>query len=190
MGSTITEGSSGTTATIFEGRDSTSNFIQNKLTTLNINSTGSDFSGMLDAYDKITLTGGSVTISNNITFLTPSELHKINVPIGHVTGTRSVSGNFTCYLDNQAGGSADLFEDLSTSLTAGTTSPITNSMSLTITLGGASAPSLQISIAQANVQIPTHSFDDVVSVDVTFDGLGSQLDLTDEIALVYTGPAN
>jgi hypothetical protein len=190
MGSTITEGSSATTATIFEGRDSTSNFIQNKLTTLNVTSSGSDFGGMLDAYDKITLTGGSVTVSNNITFLTPSELHKINVPIGHVTGTRSVSGNFTCYLDNQAGGSADLFEDLAGSLVAGTTSPITNSMGLTITLGGASAPSLQISVAQANVQIPTHSFDDVVSVDVTFDGLGTQLDGTDEIALTYTGPAN
>ncbi|MEC7223030.1 MAG: tandem-95 repeat protein, partial [Verrucomicrobiota bacterium] len=44
------------------------------------------------------LNGGNVTISNNITFITPEELGIVNVPIGHVTGTRSVSGSFTCYL--------------------------------------------------------------------------------------------
>lgn len=188
MGSIITEGDTPTVRTIFEGTTDTNNFIQNKLTTLSINSTASNFGNMEDAYT-VTLTGGSITISNNITFLTPSELSVINKPIGHVTGTRAVSGNFTCYLDDTSGGSADLFDDLTTSLSAGTTSAITNSMALTFNIGGASAPILQLAVPTANVQIPTHSFDDVVSVDVAFDGLGTGIDQTDEIEITYTGPA-
>ena len=189
MGTIITEGDTATTRTIFEGITNTNNFIQNKLTTLTIDSSGSDFQNMEDSYN-VTLTGGSITISNNITFLTPSELAVINRPIGHVTGTRSVSGNFTCYLDDAANGSAELFDDLTTSLTGGSTSSVTNSMALTFSIGGGSAPTLALSIPRANVQIPTHSFDDVISVDVAFDGLGSGIDAADEIALTYTGPAN
>ena len=69
--------------------------------------------GMTDTY-ALTLTGGNVTISNNITFLTPETLGVVNQPLGHVTGTRSVSGNFTCYLNTPSSGasSADLFEDI------------------------------------------------------------------------------
>jgi len=48
----------------------------------------------------LVLTGGNVTITNNITFLTPETLGSVNQPIGHVTGARSVSGSFTCYLNN------------------------------------------------------------------------------------------
>ena len=52
----------------------------------------------------LTLTGGNVTISNNMTFLTPETLGVVNQPLGHVTGTRSVSGNFTCYLNTPSSG--------------------------------------------------------------------------------------
>ena len=188
MGSLVSEGNAATTATIFEGTTATNNFIQNRLSTLTIDSSGSDFGNMEDAYT-VTLTGGSVTISNNISFLTPAELSVINKPIGHVTGTRSISGNFTCYLDTTGNGSADLFDDMTTSLTSGTTSAITNSVSLTLALGGASAPKLSLIMPTCNLQIPTHSFDDVVSVDVSFDALGSNLDNSDEITLEYVGPA-
>ena len=46
----------------------------------------------------VAITAGNITISNNITFLTPEELGRVNQPIEHVTGTRTVTGNFTCYL--------------------------------------------------------------------------------------------
>ena len=188
MGTAIAEAAAEIDPTIYEGTTATNNFIQNKISTCAINSSGSDFTGMLDAYN-VTLTGGSITISNNISFLTPAELDKINKPIGHVTGTRSISGNFTCYLDGTSAGSADLFEDLSTSLTSGTTSAITNSMALTFALGGASAPKLSVILPTCNVQVPTHSFDDVISVDVAFDALGSNLENADELTLEYVGPA-
>ena len=44
--------------------------------------------------------------------LTPETLGTVNLPLGHVMGTRSVSGNFTCYLNDTANGSLDLFERL------------------------------------------------------------------------------
>ena len=60
----------------------------------------------------VTLTGGNITIENSLTYLTPETLGSVNLPLGHVMGTRSVSGNFTCYLDDRANGSLALFENL------------------------------------------------------------------------------
>ena len=64
-----------------------------------------------DVTYNVTLTGGNITIENNLTYLTPETLGSVNLPLGHVMGTRSVSGNFTCYLNDTANGSFDLFED-------------------------------------------------------------------------------
>src|SRR6056300_2075965 len=104
------------TATIYEGTAAadTNNFIRNRLTDLTI--TAADTSTFPGASSNgiytSTLTGGSVTISNNMTYLTPETLGIINQPLGHVTGTRSVTGSFTCYLNTPTSGasSADLFE--------------------------------------------------------------------------------
>ena len=77
------------------GTASTDNFIKNRLTTLDVTTATQDQDpGGADEYDDVytlTLTGGSITFENNITFLTPEELCRVNTPIGHVTGTRSVS---------------------------------------------------------------------------------------------------
>lgn len=85
-----------------EAITSTSNFIRNRLTVLTVTPTtqdpDSDSVNELESSYSLTLTGGNVTISNNITFIVPEELGIVNVPIGHVTGTRNVSGSFTCYL--------------------------------------------------------------------------------------------
>ena len=67
-----------------------------------------------------TLTGGNITIGNNVTYLVPEEIGTINKPVEGVTGARSIGGNFTCYLvfDNDStvggntGASADFFADL------------------------------------------------------------------------------
>ena len=66
-----------------------------------------------------------------MSYLTPETLGSINQPLGHVTGTRSVSGNFTCYLNTPASGasSADLFEDIIES-----TEVITNDFDLTFVI--------------------------------------------------------
>jgi hypothetical protein len=183
MGTGITEAAnqSALTANIFEGVSSTTAFIQNRLSTLTLDPTDGQ-TGLDNAAYTLTLTGGSITISNNLTFLTPEELAVVNKPIGHVTGTRSVTGTLNCYLDDSgANTSAGLFTAL-----AGATTLTQNEFALNIGIGGISgAPSLKFTVPQAHLQVPTHSFDDVVSLEVTFDGVPSTFDAADEISLTY-----
>ena len=141
--------------------------------------------GMTDTYT-LTLTGGNVTISNNMTFLTPETLGIVNQPLGHVTGTRSVSGNFTCYLNTPSSGSssADLFEDIIES-----TSVITNSFDLTFTVGGTgNTPRMVMNLDNCHLEVPSHSIDDIVSLNTTFHALPTSVDAVDEIDLIFVGP--
>jgi hypothetical protein len=177
MGTIITEDTA-PTATIYEAVNSTSNFIRNRLTSLAISST----SPGTVTYDLV-LTGGNVTISNNMTFLTPETLGIVNQPLGHVTGTRSVSGNFTCYLNAEANSSADLFENI----IEGTTI-ITNNFDLEFKVGGVSGtPRLELKMADCHLEVPTHSIEDVISVETNFHALPSTIDGTDELTIKYVG---
>jgi len=179
---------------IAEGVSSTTNFIRNKLTDLSISYDASESTGTLgdlgssDQAYSITLTGGNITIENNLTYLTPETLGTVNLPIGHVTGTRSVSGNFTCYLNSDANSSLDLFEKLQESRGV-----ITNAFDLAFSIGGqtASTPRVVVDVPKAHLELPTHSFEDVVSVDVAFHGLATDLssataaDATNEVKVTY-----
>jgi hypothetical protein len=157
---------------------STSNFIRNRLTTLDVSSS---ISGSSVTY-ALTLTGGNITFANNITFLTPETLGIVNQPLGHVTGTRSISGNFTCYLDTAANKSRELFEHV---IEATTT--VTNSFDMAFNIGGGTAPKLVVDIPTAHLEVPTHSIDDVISIEANFHALPSTIDGTDEATVAYTG---
>ena len=189
-----------TNGLVNEGIASTSNYIRQKLTSLAIafdlsDSTGapsgvaSDGETQLGA-DKtysVVLTGGNITIENNLTYLTPETLGSVNQPLGHVMGTRSVSGNFTCYLNNAADGSMDLLEDLHEADTV-----ITNSFDMTFSIGGASAPKVEVAVPNCHLELPTHTIDDVIGVDVNFHALPADLSSAtasssaNEITLTYT----
>jgi hypothetical protein len=185
MGSTITELGAfhGNDAGSF-GISSNSNFIRNRLTALTASGTLPNTS----AYT-LTLTGGSITINNNISYLTPEVLGVVNKPIGHVTGTRTISGTFSCYMDEITGGSIDLFQDLAQE----SDSIITNSFSLDFYVGGGAAdvptaPGVQFSFPTAHLEIPTINFDDVISTEVTFHALPSTIGGTNEIDVIrYRG---
>jgi hypothetical protein len=189
--------SSGTTALglIDEGISSTSNYIRQKLTDLAISFDVSESTGTLGALNVdgsdvtygVTLTGGNITIENNLTYLTPETLGSVNLPLGHVMGTRSVSGNFTCYLNDTANGSLDLFERLQESRGV-----ITNAFDLTFSIGGSgNTPRANVQVAKAHLELPSHSFEDVVSVDVAFHGLSTDLSsgtaasATNEVGITY-----
>ena len=177
FGKIITESGTATpsfTAEITEGTTTTSNFIRNRLTNLGITAADtSTFPGAGSGVYNLVLTGGNITISNNLTYLSPETLGVVNQPLGNVTGTRSISGNFTCYLDHTAGASADLFEDLIEA-----TSVITNSFDLTFGIGGASSvtPSVQIELPKCHFEVPAHSMDDVISLETNFHALPASLD--------------
>ena len=166
----ITEGTAGNVV---------DNFIKNRLTTLAVTSS----SPFQSSYDLV-LTGGSITFSNNINYLTPETLGVVNQPLAHVTGTRNISGSATCYLGSSsgAGTSADLFEDLQEATTT-----ITNSFGLTLKIGGASAPNLTIALPTCHLEIPTHSIEDVISLETNFHALPSTIGGTNEATLTYEG---
>tara|TARA_B110000908_G_scaffold128991_1_gene151494 strand:- start:5739 stop:6884 length:1146 start_codon:yes stop_codon:yes gene_type:complete len=179
MGTLITEQAAPPTVTRKEAIGSTGNFIRNRLTEL---VAVSAVSGSSISY-ALTLTGGSITISNNMTFLTPETLGVINQPLDHVTGTRSVSGSFTCYLSNASNGSMDLWEDL-----IGATGIVTNSADLTFKIGGAgNTPRVEFDMPACHLEVPTHSIDDIISVEMNFHALGTDIESADELAIKYVG---
>jgi hypothetical protein len=179
FGKIITEATA-PTATVYEAVSSTSNFIRNRLTNLSVTHAASG--PFVASYDLV-LTGGNVTISNGITFLTPETLGVVNQPLGHVTGTRSVSGNFTCYLNAEADSSADLFEALIES-----TDVITHDFGLTFKVGGTSGtPRIELAMAHCHLEVPTHSIDDVISIETNFHALPSNISDTDELVITYVG---
>jgi hypothetical protein len=173
---------------IYEAVNSTNSFIRNRLTTVAVNTAMAEFgapTGGTKTYNVI-LTGGSITIDNGITFLTPEELGKVNLPLGHVTGTRSVSGTMTAYLDDDyaANSSGTLFRNM-----VSNTSASRNSFGLLFSIGGASAPKVEFLMPKAHLEIPTHSVDDVIGLEVNFNGLPSNISNTDELIVRYYGVA-
>tara|TARA_R110000803_G_scaffold92022_1_gene159524 strand:- start:4395 stop:5588 length:1194 start_codon:yes stop_codon:yes gene_type:complete len=184
--SNITDETSQPTVTIAEGLSATNNFIRNRLTTLAVTN---DAGGTFASAYTLTLTGGSVSFENNITYLTPDTIGEVNSPIGHVTGTRTIGGNFTCYLSNSAAGSSDLFEDL-----ASATTVVTNDFDLTFHIGGTPpattiAPHMTINLPNCHLEIPAHSIEDVISIETTFSALPTDIAGADEAVIVYKGVA-
>jgi hypothetical protein len=187
-------------ANISEGSTSTGNFIRNRLTNLTLapetafqtattfdrEGTGTADDNYRDSYS-VAITGGNVTISNNISYLTPEELGKVNQPIEHVTGTRTVSGSLTCYLassDAATNRSKNLFQDLVSDINT-----VINKFAITLQVGGTDAtkPRFEISMPTAHFEIPSHSIEDVISLETNFHGLGSGVGEGDEITLKYIG---
>ena len=167
------------TPTINEGIESTSNFIRNRITNLGVvNAMGSPHPSSYN----LVLTGGSINISNNMTYLTPETLGVINQPLGAVTGTRTVGGSFTCYLNAEDDSSAELFDNISSDLNT-----ITNVFDLTFNVGGTAAPFVQLSMENCHLELPSHAIDDVISVEVTFHALPSNIETADEISIIYKG---
>lgn len=164
---------------------SNNNFIRNRLSTLAITTTANNLPYSKTSYE-LTLTGGSITFENNLTYLTPEELCVVNQPLGNVTGVRNVSGSFTCYLNAgstssaNAGTSADLFDDLATAVAV-----VNNSTDLVFSIGGASTPKLVVDIPTAHLEIPTHQIEDIISLEMNFHALPSTIDNTDEATIVY-----
>jgi len=136
-----------------------------------------------DSYN-LTLTGGSVTLSNNITFLTPEELGIVNIPIGHVTGNRSVSGTFTNYLVKQVGSnveSSNFWADAKALTTV-----ITHTFAVSFSVGGSSTnPRVEFTMPAVHIEIPTHSVEDIISIETNFSALGECISSADEFAVTY-----
>ena len=162
------------TGVVYEGVSNTTGFIRNRVSDLVLDPVTLN-SGTAWVS---TLTGGNITMSNNLTYLTPETLGVINQPLGHVTGTRNIGGNFTCYLDNETNASASMFEDLIEA-----TTDIQNVVSLAFDIGATATPYLALTMPQCHLEVPTHAIDDVISLETNFHALPSSIDGTDEISV-------
>tara|TARA_B100002019_G_C21268163_1_gene600596 strand:+ start:825 stop:1979 length:1155 start_codon:yes stop_codon:yes gene_type:complete len=191
FGSTLTQDST-PTATVYEDITATDNFIRNRLSVLEITANDTTtFPGSGSGVYTLTLTGGNITVSNNISYITPEELGTVNSPVGHVTGARSVSGSFSCYLGldsgTNTGTSTDFFNDMTSTAAK---AKITNSFSTTFNVGGTSAtPRMEFAMPTAHFEIPAHSIEDVISLETTFNGLPSTIGGTNEATIKYVGAA-
>ena len=126
----------------------------------------------------IAITGGSVTINNNITYITPANLGVVNVPAVYYTGTRSVTGTLNAYLNTGAvtgytgGGTGNLLKDM---LAAASTA-IEPMFNMELAIGG-SANSLKVELQMPSVSlgVPTLDVQAVVSTSINFTAAGSSL---------------
>lgn len=190
-GATATEGATVTLANgltgTAKGKDTAAKYITNKLSTVELEA---NISGGGTAYT-IAITGGSITIANNLTYLTPANLGTVNTPIGYFTGTRAVSGSLTAYLRTGSGTSATLLNDM---LASAATADETKYM-LNVSLGGASnATRVDLEMNGAMLTIPTVSTEQVISTTINFTAqgyTGAEYDLeqTNELVVKYFATA-
>jgi hypothetical protein len=165
---TLANGLTGTA----RGKNTTAPFIANKLSTLTvkggINGTGTTYT--------VPLTGGTLTIANNLTYLTPANLGVVNQPFTYFTGTRAISGSINAYLRAGATNTAGLLADL---LTASTTD-VDPEFEIQFEVGGASNPTrVEFEMPASVLTIPTVATEQVISTTINFTAQGSSANAFD-----------
>ena len=154
-------------------------YLANKLTTMSLVYSSTTYN--------IAITGGTITISNNISYLTPANLATLNLPITYFTGTRSISGNLTAYLRNTANNTGPLL----TALLTNSASEVDPRADIQIDIGGSTATTrVTIDVDTAMLQIPSVNTEQVISAQINFTGQGASggvFDITqnNEMAVTY-----
>ena len=180
---------------------SDADYLRNKLSTLYLDADaqggGASSNGLDNRTYDINITGGSLTIANNVTYVTPETIGVVDKPIGSFTGARVVSGSLTMYLDTKSNGSNQLLTDL-----ANATDLVTNSFDMRLFMGvnGSvddaaegmeaddwSAPGVEFNMQRAHLTVPTIEVGDLVSTSVEFAAHGSDLLTGDEMEVKYLG---
>jgi hypothetical protein len=157
-------------------------FLANKLSTVAI--TGG-INGSGTAYT-LALTGGSITLSNNVTYLTPANLGVVNKPVTYFTGTRAVSGTINCYLRTGATNSAGLLSDMLTS----SATDVDPEFKVELKIGGTGATRVELTMPACVLTIPTINTEQVISTAINFTAQGSSgsafaIDQANEITVKY-----
>jgi hypothetical protein len=175
---------SGTLTGSYVPKVTTAPFIANKLSTVSLVSkignygSAPNWAGAADGTGKtyqMPLTGGSITLTNNITYLTPAYMGAINQPITYFTGSRSVTGSLTAYLRTGTGSgtnnySANLFSDL----IAQVNTDSDPEFYLQVEIGGASNNvKVELAMPGAVLTIPTINAESVITTTVNFTAQGN-----------------
>ena len=114
----------------------------------------------------IPITGATLSLENNITYLTPEELAIVNLPLAGFAGSRVTSGSFTAYLNTGTQGTGGLLADLLGKIE---TSVSTN-FTLNFHMGNATTayPRVDFLVPHANISIPTTNVEDIITTEISF----------------------
>lgn len=123
----------------------------------------------------IALTGGSVTINNNVTYLTPALLGTVNIPATYFTGTRSITGTMNAYLRTGASTSTRDIGYLLKNMLAQASSTVEPKFSLTISLGGSTGTRVELLMPTTVIGIPAVDVQQIVSATINFTAQGYDL---------------
>lgn len=156
---------SGTLTGTAKGKNTTAPYIANKLSTVTIDA-GIGVGGT--SYN-VPLTGGTITISNNVTYLTPANIGVVNKPATYFTGTRSISGSLNAYLRTGSGNTGALMA----ALLASSDSDTDPAYYVKIVIGGSNPTHVDLTMPAVMVSIPSVSTEQVVSTTIDFTAQGS-----------------
>ena len=173
QGTSLTQSSTITASTLSSAAAKVTDapFITNKLSTVSmslVNALGSAAAGTAYA---IALTGGSITINNNISYVTPANLGIVNLPTTYYTGTRAITGTMNAYLKTGSGvgSTGQLLSDM----LAAASSSIEPMAAITIAIGGsANATRVMLEMPAVTFSIPTVDVQQVVSTAINFTAEG------------------
>ena len=180
---------------------SDADYLRNKLSSLYLDTDaaggGATSQGLDDRTYDINITGGSLTIANNVTYVTPETIGIVDKPIGSFTGARVISGSLTMYLDTKANGSNQLLTDL-----ANATDLVSNVFDMRLYMGVSgtvdidgegmeaddwSAPGVEFNMPKAHLTVPTVEVGDLISASLEFAAHGTDLLTGDELEVKYLG---
>ena len=162
-----------TAATLSSGanpKNSSAPFITNKLSTVAFSTLNALGSAVAGSYT-MALTGGSVTINNNITYITPANLGIVNTPAVYYTGTRAITGTINAYLKTGSGvgSTGQLLKDM----LAAASSAVEPMAAVTIAVGGSSnGVKVELVMPAVTFSVPTVDVQQVVSTAINFTAQG------------------
>lgn len=158
----------------YRNRDTSGNYITNKLSTVSLSAVRAIGSNIAagDSY-VVPLTGGSITINNNITYLTPALLGAVNAPVTYYTGTRAITGTMNAYLRTGAAEGTTSTGELMKDMLAESATTIEPMFALTINIGGASSTvRVAMEMPSVTIGIPAVNVEQVVSTTINFTAQG------------------
>ena len=132
--------------------------------------TGTDtshiYSALTDAgvIYNIPITGATLTLENNFTYLTPEELAIVNLPLAGFAGNRVVSGSLTAYLNSGAEGSGGLLQDMLAKIEES----VTNNYELVFKMGGSSGRRVEFTLPTCQLGIPSINVEDIIATEIAF----------------------
>jgi hypothetical protein len=173
-GSTFTgAGFAGTAA----AKNTAAQYITNKLSTVTLNSAKAIGAAAAGTNYDVALTGGSLTINNNISYITPANLGVVNSPVVYYTGTRAISGSMNAYL--KTGSSVNSTGQLLADMLAAASTTIEPMITLSLAIGGkANTVKVVLDMPSATISIPTVDVQQVVSTVINFTAQGSSQSAT------------